>query len=306
MMRTLPKFLKPGNRVAISATARGIDAKDLRPIVQFLQSLKLEVVLCETIDQYFGQLSGTIASRTNALQKLLDDSNLHAIVFARGGYGTIQIIDNLNWELFNQHPKWIVGFSDLTALLCDLQHYTSSISVHGPMGSTWPKTSPEAQLSLRDLLLGNRLPDLSFPIHPANQGEAMSGILTGGNLSVLYSLSGSPSQVRPTGHILFLEDLDEYLYHIDRMMRNLSRSGWLEGLNGLLIGSFTDMHDHEVPYGKDAVEILSEIADQHRLPIIFGTPAGHQPHNFPLLMGAPVNISTSDHQTHLTYMINHG
>jgi muramoyltetrapeptide carboxypeptidase len=306
MKKTLPQYLQAGDKVAICATARGISATDLSNIVSHLEGEGLKVIFAESIDLHFGQLAGAIDVRARALQKLLDDSEIRAVFFARGGYGTVQIIDQLNWTGFNSHPKWLVGFSDLTALLNEVHLHTQTIGVHGPMGSTWATHTPESTRNLMDLLFGRQMPHMTFDAHPANSGHAMSGVLTGGNLSVLYSLSGTRSQVSGAGKILFLEDLDEYLYHIDRMMRNLSRTGVFEGLSGLLVGGMTGMHDNEVPYGKNAIEIIREIADDFKLPVAFGAPCGHQVENRPLLMGAAVEIQISKTNTQLKYQDLHG
>jgi muramoyltetrapeptide carboxypeptidase len=306
MKKTLPQYLQAGDKVAICATARGINAADLTNIVSHLEGEGLKVIFAESIGLHFGQLAGAIDVRARALQKLLDDPEIRAVFFARGGYGTVQIIDQLNWNGFNSYPKWLVGFSDLTALLNEMSLHTQTIGVHGPMGSTWATHTPESTGNLLDLLFGRQVPHMKFDAHPANRGHAMSGVLTGGNLSVLYSLSGTRSQVSGAGKILFLEDLDEYLYHIDRMMRNLSRTGAFEGLRGLLVGGMTGMHDNEVPYGKSAIAIIREIADDFKLPVAFGAPCGHQAENWPLLMGAAVEIQISKTNTQLKYLNLHG
>ena len=301
-MTQLPKFLAPGDAVAICATARFVEEADLLPAITFLQQQGFVVKILPNYHTRAGQLAGTKKERLAALQTCLDDAKTRAVFFARGGYGTVHLLDHIDWSKFLIHPKWLVGFSDLTGLLNEVQIRTPFPAIHGPMPITFPKDTPESWQQLMDFLKGRQWPHLTWEGHPSNKIGRATGKLTGGNLSVLYSLMGSPSVVPLQQHILFLEDLDEYYYHIDRMLYNLLRNGWLDKISGVIIGSFSDMHDNAIPFGKDVPQIIRDVLAPFNIPVAFGAPCGHQPHNLPLVMGAEVVLEVEPHQSKLTYL----
>ncbi len=252
--------------------------------------------ICEFEDSLFNtdnQYAGTDAERTQAMQKALDNPDSKAILFARGGYGSVRILDDLDFTAFRKHPKWLVGYSDITVFHMHLHQVLGTESIHATMPINFTTNTDEAVHSLCKALQKKPL-NTFFDAHPLNRAGSCNGQLCGGNLSVLYSLMGSKSFPDTDGKILFLEDLDEYLYHIDRMMQALKRSGALNNLKALLIGAISDMNDNEIPFGKSAYEIISDAVSAYDYPVYFGFPAGHIPDNRALVMGAQTEIKAAD------------
>ena len=259
--------------------------------ISTIRSWGLNVVTGPHLFGENNQYSGTDAERAEDLQKMLDDIEIKAIICARGGYGTVRIIDKLDFSIFEQHPKWIVGYSDVTVLHSHIQTQFGIETLHAIMPINFTEEgSQEAIESLRKGLFGE---PLSYSVGPysLNQQGNVSGILTGGNLSILYSLTGTGSDIQTEGKILFIEDLDEYLYHIDRMMMNLKRSGKLSGLKALVVGGMTKMNDNTIPFGRQAEEILSEYTREAGIPVCFNFPAGHFPDNRALIMGREAQLN---------------
>jgi muramoyltetrapeptide carboxypeptidase len=237
------------------------------------------------------QYSGTDEERASDLQMMLDDKEIKAIICARGGYGTVRIIDSLDFSIFEQHPKWIVGYSDITVLHSHVQTQFGIETLHATMPINFPDEGTEAAIeSLRKALFGEIL-EYNIGSHPFNKTGNIAGIITGGNLSILYSLTATPSDIQTQDKILFIEDLDEYLYHIDRMMMNLKRSGKLSGIKGLIVGGLTKMNDNTVPFGKQAEQIIEEYAQDAGIPVCFNFPAGHIADNRALIMGREVQLN---------------
>jgi muramoyltetrapeptide carboxypeptidase len=226
------------------------------------------------------------------LQEQLDNPNIKAIWCARGGYGTVRVVDLIDFTQFKKHPKWLVGFSDVTVLHNHLNTMGYK-SIHGIMPISLAKATPEAIESLRLSLFGQPL-QYAIDSHPMNRLGKASGELVGGNLSILYSLLGSPSAIDCKDKILYIEDLDEYLYHIDRMMMNLKRNGCLESLKGIIVGSMTDMKDNDIPWGKNALEIVQDVTKKYDIPMIFNFPAGHIHDNRALILGNNVTLDVTE------------
>lgn len=290
-----PPFLKPGNTIAIAAPARKISSEELQPAIRTFESWGLNVFLPPNINAVYNQFAGTDEQRISDLQSLLDDDNISAIIFARGGYGTGRIIDKLDFNRFRLSPKWLIGYSDITILHSHIQQNLGIETMHATMPINFLNGNAgteESIVALRKCLFGEIL---LYNIHsdPHNRPGTTQGILTGGNLSIIYSQLGTPSDVETAGKVLFIEDIDEYLYHIDRMMFTLKRNGKLDNLAALVVGGFTDMRDNEVPFGKTAKEIILECVNEYDYPLIFNFPAGHQPFNLPLIMGREVTIESS-------------
>jgi muramoyltetrapeptide carboxypeptidase len=288
-----PPFLVPGDTIGIAATARKVSAAELQPAVQLLESWGLTIRLSSTLFAEDNQFGGTDKQRTLGLQELLDDTNVKAIIIVRGGYGTVRIIDELNFSLFQQNPKWIIGFSDITVLHSHIHRHFGIQTLHGPMTlNMMPERFDAPSIeALRKALMGEEIqPVITLPHVLSREGKA-TGQLVGGNLSVLYSLLGSGSDIDTKGKILFLEDLDEYLYHIDRMMQNLKRNGKLDQLSGLVIGQMSDMKDNATPFGKNAEEIIIDTVKEYHFPVCFGFPAGHEKRNISMKFGAMVKFS---------------
>jgi muramoyltetrapeptide carboxypeptidase len=287
-----PPYLQKGDTVAILATARKHIVKSMQPTIDLLESWGLHVVVGESIGLEENQLAGSDEERAADLQEQLDNPNIKAIWCARGGYGTVRVIDLIDFTQFKKSPKWLVGFSDVTVLHNHLNTMGYK-SIHGIMPISLAKASKEAIESLRLSLFGQPLQYAIDP-HPMNRLGKASGELVGGNLSILYSLLGSPSVIDCTDKILYIEDLDEYLYHIDRMMMNLKRNGCLESLKGIIVGSMTDMKDNDIPWGKNALEIVQDVTKQYNIPVIFNFPAGHIHDNRALILGNNVTIDVTE------------
>ncbi len=287
-----PPYLQAGDTVGILSSARSFTSIEIKPFVELLKSWGLQVQLGKTLGKVHYQYAGTDDERAIDFQQMLDKPEIKAIFCARGGYGTLRIIDQLDFAAFNQQPKWICGFSDITVLHSTLQQQYQTATLHTLTSLFLKEVNLFSQFSLRSALFGGKL-TYAFDVHPLNRLSAkqvMKGEVVGGNLSVLYSLSGSSSDIITTNKILFLEDLDEYLYHIDRMMMQLKRAGKLKNLNGLLVGSFSDMNDNNIPFGKTAESIIKEAVEEYNYPVIFNFPAGHTAKNYAIKMGEEMEV----------------
>ncbi len=280
---TSPPFLKSGDCIGIVAPARKILMEELNPAIKKLESWGLKVKLGKNIFSSYNQFAGTDEERLADMQDMLDDKDVKAIISARGGYGSVRIIDQLDFSTFRHHPKWIAGYSDITVFHNHIQKHYEIQTLHCTMPINFEKDNDSTNL-LWDALSGE-LTDYRINPQPLNRKGKAEGILCGGNLSILYALASTPSDIDTFGKILFLEDLDEYLYHIDRMMMQLKRAGKLSGLAGLVVGSFSEMKDNTIPFGKIAEEIILDAVQEYDFPVCFGFPAGHGQKNFPLYMG---------------------
>lgn len=285
-----PPYLKKGDTVAIVATARKNIDDNLKTAIGWLKRWGLEVKIGSTIGLDLDQLAGTDEQRAADFQEQMDNSNIKAIWCVRGGYGTVRMLDLLDFTKFKQNPKWIVGFSDVTVLHNHLNTMGFK-SIHAIMPIS-TKATEAAKETLRVALFGERLEYDVLP-HSRNRFGKASGELVGGNLSILYSLLGSPSAINCDDKILFIEDLDEYLYHIDRMMMNLRRNGCLESIKGIIVGSMTKMKDNDIPWGKDAYQIIEDVTKKYNIPIIYDFPAGHIQDNRALIMGSKISIDVN-------------
>jgi muramoyltetrapeptide carboxypeptidase len=269
----IPKKLMLGDKIGIISSARKITKEELSPAIKTIESWGFKVVFGNNLFEEDDQFSGTIKQRTVDLQMMIDDNSIKAILCARGGYGTVQIIDHINFTNLKINPKWIIGYSDITVLHCHLNNLGIA-SLHASMPINFEFNTKMSLLSLKNSLFGN--PKIvETKAHPLNKYGKIEGDIVGGNLSILYSLSGSQSDINTAGKILFIEDLDEYLYHIDRMMINLKRSGMLEKLKGLIVGGMSLMNDNDISFGKTAEQIILDCTKEYDFPICFGFPAGH-------------------------------
>ena len=290
----IPPYLKPGDTIALAAPARKISAEEIAPAIAMLEAKGFRVLVPKKLFGINNQLSGSDVERAGVIIDLLKNDDVKAILFARGGYGSIRTVEHIPQELLINHPKWLVGYSDVT-VFHNLMSKVGIQSIHGTMPINFPKDGIENATisSIVDALMGRGTKVSAAPHHLNIKGEA-TGILTGGNLSVLYSLAGTPLDTIPEGRILFIEDLDEYLYHIDRMMMNLKASGKLSKIAGLVVGGMSDMHDNTVPWGHSAYDTIKEVMSGYNIPVAFGLPAGHQEPNLAMVMGATVKLSISE------------
>ncbi len=298
-LMTTPPVLHKGDTIAILATARKNIDNNLQPAIDLLHSWGLEVVIGHTIGLDNNQLAGTDEQRAADFQKQLDNPNIKGIWCVKGGYGTVRIIDMLDFTKFKQNPKWIIGFSDITVLHNHLNTMGFK-SIHGIMPITTARASAEAVASLKLALFGQ---PLSYQISssPMNRLGTAKGELVGGNLSILYSLLGSQSAIDCRDKILFIEDLDEYLYHIDRMMMNLKRNGCLENLKGIIVGGMSKMRDNEIPWGKNAVEIIQDVTKIYNIPVVYNFPAGHISDNRALVLGSKITLTVDKNTTSVVF-----
>jgi len=296
----IPKSLKKGNKVAIVATARKATKEDLQPAIQLLEAWGLQAVIGSSIGLEDHQFAGSDEVRAKDLQIQLDDPKIKAIWCAKGGYGTVRILDLLDFSAFRKNPKWVIGYSDVTALHSHIHNFEIT-SLHAQMCLGVETKSEASRETLRKVLFGKNI-NYRFSNHKLNKIGNAKGQLVGGNLSVLYSLCGSKSNLNTKGKILFLEDLDEYLYHIDRMMQNLKRNGMLENLAGLLIGGMNDMNDNSIPFGKTAEEIISETVTEYKFPVAFNFPAGHIKANQALVLGKKVKLKVEERLSIVEYI----
>lgn len=288
MIKPLP--LHKGDTIGLVAPARKISKKELAPAVKIIESRGYKTVLGKHLFDSAGQFAGDDASRIEDFSEMILNPEIKAIMAVRGGYGSVRIVDALPLAALPTQPKWIVGYSDITVF----HGYINNMSVqtlHGSMPINFATNTREALDSLFDVLEG-KLPKYTFENHPFNRRGKVHGTLIGGNLSVLYSLLGSTSFPKAANHILFLEDLDEYLYHVDRMMIALKRTGFLSKLSGLVVGAMTEMHDNSVPFGKTAEGIIREAVDEYHFPVAFNFPAGHIPDNRALIIGGTVELES--------------
>jgi len=295
----IPPYLQKGDTVAILATARKNIDDNLKPAIDLMHSWGLEVVIGNTIGLDDNQLAGTDTQRAADFQAQMDNPNIKAIWCVRGGYGTVRIIDLLDFTKFKQNPKWIIGFSDVTVI----QSYLNKLniaSIHGAMPITVPRATPETKESLRKALFGESL-NYNLPFDTENRLGNAKGEIVGGNLSIIYSLMGSNAQIDCKGKILFIEDIDEYLYHIDRMMMSLKRCGCFDGLNGLIVGGMTKMRDNDIPWGKNANQIITDVTKGYSFPILYNFPAGHFRDNRALIFGKQVSLELNKETSIVTF-----
>ena len=288
---TTPDYLKKGDKIGIVACARKVSQEELQPAIDVFKNWGLEVLLGKYVFNADHQFAGTDDERAEDLQMMFDDNSVKAVICARGGYGILRIIDKVNFSKFQQQPKWMIGFSDVTVLHSHI-HRMGIETLHAKMLLNINR-DPESTETLRKALFGESL-SYTIESHYLNKNGIAQGELTGGNLSLLYALTGSVSDIDTNGKILFLEDLDEYLYHIDRMMMNLKRSGKLDRLAGLIIGGMNDMKDNIIPFGKTTEEIILDAVKDYNYPVCFHFPAGHIDRNLALYFGKKIKLEVNE------------
>ena len=285
-------FLKQGSKIAIAAPARMVTPEEMQFAIDWLKEKGFVPVYDDRLFAQHYIFAGDDNFRAAVFQQYLEDEDIEAIWIARGGYGSIRIIDKLDFTKFLKHPKWIIGFSDGTVLHGKLNRLDVP-SLHAAMPFFFENKTPEAKNALLDALSGNPL-RYTFPYHPLNKNGVMEGEIVGGNLSVLYGMMGSNTFPELDGKILFIEEVDEYIYHIDRMMHALKRAGKLENLKGLVVGGLTQIHDNSHPFGMTAEQVIAEAVADYGYPVCFGFPAGHFDDNRPLFFGQKSRIEVTE------------
>lgn len=290
-MNITPKHLQPGSKIAIAAPARMVTPEQMQYAIDWLKENRLVPVYDDRLFAQHYIFAGDDDFRATVFQEYLDSEEIDAIWLARGGYGGIRIIDKLDFTKFVKHPKWIAGFSDGTVIHSKLTHLGIP-SLHSAMPFYFTNKTDEAKQSLLDAMMGKPL-HYELPPHPQNRIDNMEGIIVGGNLSVLIGMLGSDTFPETDGKILFIEEVDEYIYHIDRMMRALKRAGKLTHLKGLIVGGLTQIHDNTHPFGQTAEEVIAEVVKDYDYPVCFNFPAGHFDDNRTLVFGQTISLSQS-------------
>ena len=295
-----PPYLKKGDKIAITCPAKKLPAP-MTDAVELLTSWGLEVILGETVGASYHQFAGDDDLRAADMQRFVNDDSIKAIIAARGGYGTIRMVDKVDFSRLNTNPKWLVGFSDITILHTHLHNNYNIQTIHGQMPVNIPDASAKSLESLRMALFGEEI-SYKHHTHELNRSGEAEGVLIGGNLSLLVAVSGSVSDMDYAGKILFIEDVGEYLYAIDRMVRSLDRAGKLKKLAGLIVGGFSEVKDNEIPFGQTVPEIIMDIVKTYDYPVCFDFPAGHVPDNRSLILGRKIKIIVANEGANITYL----
>lgn len=297
---TIPPYLQPGDLIGLVCPSGQLQSDKAQTCIQTLQAWGYKVRVGKTLGHTFHYFSGTDEERLNDLQQMLDDPEVKAILCGRGGYGLSRIIDRLDFHKFCSSPKWVIGFSDITLLHAHLCQVAQVSSIHGPMAGAFNDQGGTGLYvaSLHSALVGDKALYVT-PSHPLNRQGIAQGRLLGGNLALLAHSIGSVSAFHTEGAILFLEDIGEYLYNIDRMMIQLDRSGWLNQLAGLIIGGFTDLKDTVIPFGQSVEDLIVDKVRPYGYPVSFGFPVGHGGENLALKIGAHYQLEVTSEGSRL-------
>jgi muramoyltetrapeptide carboxypeptidase len=297
----MPRYLKPGDTIGITCPAGFITLPEIQPAMLQMIEWGFNIKVGDTVGKKDFTFGGTDEERVRDFQQMLDDPKVKAIMCARGGYGFVRIIDKLNFSKLVDHPKWIIGFSDITVLHSHLNRNYGIASIHSKMCNSfpddWNKAEPiqiETILSIKQALTGQKM-KYAAPVNPLNKPGKAEGALVGGNLKLIETLAGTRSDLRTTNKILFVEDTGEYLYSIDRMFWNLKRTGKLEKLAGLIVGGFKIKPDDPgEEFGRTIEEIVLEKVKEYRYPVCFDFPVGHQRNNYALKCGVKHRLIVSN------------
>jgi len=302
-----PVYLQPGDTIGITCPAGSITLQEIQPAIQQIESWGFRIKVGDTVGKKDFTFGGTDAERAADLQQMMDDPSLKAILCARGGYGAVHIIDRLDFTRLSTHPKWIIGFSDITVILCHIHRQLNMASIHSKMCNSfpddWSKAEPvqvQSILSIRQAIAGEKI---AYPVlpHAKNRMGKAQGPLVGGNLKTIETLSGTRSDINTEGKILFVEDTGEYLYSIDRMFWNLERTGKLSGLTGLVVGGFkVKPDDPGEEFGRTLYDIVLDRVGKYSYPVCFEFPVGHQKDNFALKYGLPHSLVIQPDMVSLT------
>jgi len=297
-----PEYLTKGDKIGIVSPAGRIDSDKVDHAVSILEKHGLKVLPGSNVFNTHHRFAGTDDERAEDLQKMLDNKDIKAIMCSRGGYGTIRILSKLNFDGFIRSPKWIAGFSDITILHSVLQSKLNTESIHATMPKEFIADSKGMSVnSLLNVLFGKD-PEYDLESHKLNRKGNVKGVLAGGNLSVLYSLSGTPYEQDLRGKILFIEDINEYLYHLDRVMINFKLRGILSGLSGLIVGAMNNMKDDDPSFGKTAYEIISEAVSDYDYPVCYGFSAGHINTNLAMILGREIELDVKKDSTNIKFL----
>jgi len=297
----IPPFLKAGDQVEIIAPAKFVSSKDIENAVYFFKQHKLDIIFNKTVFQKDNVFAGSILQRVENLNAAINNKKTKAILFARGGYGSIQIIDSINFFELSKNPKWLIGFSDTTSILMHIYSQFNICSIHGPMAYNFKEISVDAGNHVINILKGKKINIKTNASH-FNINGTSHGILIGGNLSIICSLIGSKSMPNwESDFILFIEDIDEYMYHLERMMYMLDRSGLLKNIKGLIVGQMTGILDNPIGFGKDPVQLINDIVSKYKYPVCFNFPIGHTENNNSIIIGERIKLEVNDIFSQIKY-----
>lgn len=294
-----PPHLKKGDKIAIVCPAKKLP-KEIDFAIDLLKDWGLEVVIGESVYASHHQFAGTDELRAQDLQTFLDDKSIKAIIAGRGGYGCIRIIDDLDFTKFKQNPKWLIGFSDLTVILSHIFADLKTQCLHAQMPYTFVDATPESLASLKNALFGVK-DAYKYESTFENQSGKADGVLIGGNLTLLCAVQGSVSEMDFDQKILFLEEVGEHEYSVDRMMRMLKRAGKLKNLKALIIGEFNEVGEEKIPFGQTVEEVIWDIVKEYDYPICFNFPSGHIDNNLAMILGAEVELEIGNNKVNFKY-----
>ncbi len=295
-----PPYLKKGDTIGIICPSGYMHLDKVQTCIETLQTWGYKVVVGKTVGNQNNYFSGTDEERLQDMQQMLDDKNINAILCARGGYGLSRIIDSIDFKAFKKNPKWIIGYSDVTLLHSHINNNFKIVTLHSPMAAAFNDDGYKNEFvtSLQKALKGNKAKYSCSP-HPINKTGKATAELVGGNLCMMAHSLGSKSSYNTKNKIIFIEDIGEYIYNIDRMLWQLKRSNFLENLAGVIVGGFTDMKDTTIPFGKKIEEVLAEHFNHLNIPVAYNFPVGHQTENYALKVGATYTLSVTNKQTTL-------
>ncbi len=295
-----PPPLQPGDYITTVATAKRLP-NDLQEAKEILHSWQLNVNIHPNTFLTSGYFAGTDAERLQAFQEILDDPKTKAILFARGGHGTTRIIDQIDWTAFLQNPKWLIGFSDLTAVLLQLNRLNIA-AIHGAMAFTlpWHRSS---QQSLKALLFGSKRSHFQIEASALNQNGLVAGRITGGNLSLILASIGTQQEIQADGQILLIEEVGEATYSIDRMLNQLKRMGKLSHIAGVLVGNISQGSEEEDSFGTPALEVIHSYFQPMGIPMAFGLPIGHEKENQAIILNVPCVVNISSIAVEINYQV---
>ncbi len=293
-MITIPPYLKPGDTIGMLCPSGYMPYEKIVTAIETLTEWGFRILTGKTLGHQFNYFSGTDEERLSDLQQMMDDENIKAIFCARGGYGMGRIINKLSFKEFKKNPKWIIGYSDITVIQTHLFSKYKIASLHAPMAAAFNDGENKNQYiqSLHDALIGRKA-SYAGPGNDLNKKGKASGILVGGNLSLLAHLIGTSSEIITKGKILFIEDVGEYIYNVDRMMYQLKRSGKLDNIKGLIVGKFTDNKDTAIPFGQSVNEAIRDVIKEFDYPVCFNFPVSHDKENYALKIGVEYKLSVS-------------
>ncbi len=294
MKTIIPPYLKAGDTVGMVCPSGYMPMEKVIASIQTFQKWGFTIEQGKTVGHQFNYFSGTDEDRLKDLQQMMDNDTIKAIFCVRGGYGMGRIIDLIKFKKFKEQPKWVIGYSDITVLHAHLFSKYGIASLHAPMASSFIDAGDDDPYtkSLYDALTGRRTRYEVMP-HGFNRKGKIKGTLVGGNLSLLAHLTGTSSELNTKNSILFIEDVGEYIYNIDRMMYQLKRSGQLKKLKGLIVGRFSDSKDTTIPFGETVEEVIRDIVTEYDYPVCFNFPVSHEKENYALKMGGEYELVIS-------------